>query len=378
MEKEFWKKPLRPSNIGGEALIEGVMMRGNNKMATAIRKSNGEIEVEVTNYVPLSKRNVLFRIPVIRGAANMLESMVVGMKVLMDSAEKVDIQEEEESKFDKFLKKVFGDKFFQVMLYFSVAVALVLGIGLFMLLPNWIAGLFSFDKTTAGGSIVANLIEGAIRVLIFLAYIFLVSRSKDIKRVFEYHGAEHNAIYTYESMEELTAENAIEHTTLHPRCGTTYLFVVIMTSILLFSFARWHSPLVNILIRLALLPLVAGVAYEIFKLAAKSRFKALRAISYPGLMLQKITTQPPDKSQIEVALAALKAVLDEEPAPENKARAGGENLVPENKERPDKETVSSNIAQQQTEAESDNMTQPEKEQGSDYADSKEETGTLGV
>jgi len=311
MEKEIWKKPLRQCNVGGEALIEGVMMRNGNRIATAIRKSNGEIVVETTEYVPMSKRFCLFNLPVIRGAVNMIDSMFIGMKALMDSAEKVDIEEEEDSKLDRFLKKVFGDKFFQVMLYFSVVIALLFGIGLFMLLPNWITGWFSFDKSTTGGSILANLIEGLIRLIIFFSYIWLVSRNKEIKRVFQYHGAEHNAIYAYENKEELTVENAIRHTTLHPRCGTAYLFVVIITSIVLFSFAKWHSPLVNMAIRLLLLPLVAGIAYEVFKLAAKSGFKPLRAISYPGLMLQKITTQPPDESQVEVALAALKAVIDD-------------------------------------------------------------------
>jgi uncharacterized protein YqhQ len=144
-----------------------------------------------------------------------------------------------------------------------------------------------------------------------------VSKNKEIKRVFEYHGAEHSAIYAYENKEELTPENAKNHTTLHPRCGTTYLFVVIITSILLFSFIRWRSPLVNMAIRLALLPLVAGIAYEVFKLAAKTGFKPLRAISYPGLLLQKITTQPPDESQLEVALAALKAIVVPEDNPED-------------------------------------------------------------
>jgi len=311
MEKEIWKKPLRQCNIGGEALIEGVMMRNGNKIAMAVRKSNGEIEVETTEYIPLSKRFVLFKLPIIRGAVGMIESMVVGMKALMSSAEKVDLEEEEESKIDEFLKKIFGDKLFQVMLYFSVVIALVFGIGLFMLLPNWIAGWFSFDKSTVGGTIIANLIEGCIRLVIFFSYIIIVSKNKEIKRVFEYHGAEHNAIYAYENKEELTVENAIKHTTLHPRCGTAYLFVVIITSIILFSFIRWQSPLVNMAFRLLLLPLVAGIAYEIFKLAAKTSFKPLRAISYPGLMLQKITTQPPDESQVEVALAALKAVISD-------------------------------------------------------------------
>lgn len=311
MEKEIWKKPLRQCNIGGEALIEGVMMRNGRKIATAVRKSNGEIEVETTEFEPLTKRFFLFRLPVIRGAVNMIESMVIGMKALMESAEKVDIEEEEESKLDEFLKKVFGDRLFQFMLYSSVIVALVFGIALFMLLPNWMAGWFSFDKSTAGGAVLANLIEGLIRVTIFLLYIWIISKNRDIKRVFEYHGAEHNAIYAYENREELTVENAKKHTTLHPRCGTAYLFAVIITSIILFSFVKWRSPLVNMAVRVLLLPLVAGVAYEIFKLAAKTGFKPLRAISYPGLMLQKITTQPPDDSQLEVAIAALKAVIDD-------------------------------------------------------------------
>ncbi len=350
MEKEIWKKPLRQCNIGGEALIEGVMMRGNDKMATAVRKSNGEIVVRTVDYVPVTKKFRPFKLPIIRGAVNMLESMIVGMKVLMNSAEEVDFEEEEESKIDIFFKKIFGDHFFQVMLYFSVAVALVLGIGIFMLLPNWIAGWFSFDKSTAGGAITANLIEGAFRVIIFLGYILLVSRNKEIKRVFEYHGAEHNAIYTYESKEELTPENAIRHTTLHPRCGTTYLFVVILTSIILFSFARWHSPLVNMAIRLALLPIVAGVAYEIFKLAAKSGLKPLRAISFPGLMLQKITTQPPDESQLEVALAALKAVIEEEEVGVKKTDSEGKHQQDEEMEPQQKQGIVENSDQPEGEA----------------------------
>jgi len=324
MEKEIWKKPLRQCNIGGEALIEGVMMRGNNKMATAIRKSDGNIVVNTVDYIPLTKKYFLFKIPVIRGAVSMLESMYVGMKVLMQSAEEVDFEEEEESKLDQFLKRIFGDKFFQAMLYISLAIALIVGIGIFMLLPNWIAGWFTFDKSTAAGSITANLIEGAIRLVIFFSYIYLVSKNKEIKRVFQYHGAEHNAIYAYENMEELTPDNAGKHTTLHPRCGTTYLFVVVMTSIILFSFVRWRSPLVNMALRLVLLPLVAGVAYEIFKLAAKTNFKPIRAISYPGLMMQKITTQQPDQAQLEVALAALKAVIEEEP--KGNSEAEGEKL----------------------------------------------------
>lgn len=312
MNKEIWKKPARNCNIGGEALIEGVMMRGNGKMAIAVRMADGTIDVETQNSIPITKRYPILGIPFVRGAVSMIDSMITGVKALMSSAEKVDLEVEEgkEDKFDLFMKKYLGENYFQFMLYFSVAIAMVLGIGLFMLLPNFVADFMPFEKETATGAFYANLIEGAMRIVLFISYIMLVSRNKEIKRVFQYHGAEHKTIYAYESIEDLTVENVRAHTTLHPRCGTTFMFVVMFISIILFAFAGWHSRIINMLIRLALLPLVAGVSYEVFKLAAKSDLKILRALSFPGLMLQKITTQEPDDSMIEVAIAALKAVVE--------------------------------------------------------------------
>ncbi|HBR02999.1 MAG TPA: DUF1385 domain-containing protein [Ruminiclostridium sp.] len=316
MNKEIWQKPKIASNIGGEALIEGVMMRGTGHMAMSVRKASGEIYTEVKPSVPATKKNKIFGFPFVRGAVSMIDSMVTGIKVLLDSAEHVDLvdEDEKESKFELWLQKKLGKNYINYLLYSSVVVAMVFAIGLFMLLPNFIADVltdvFSINTGTSGGAIIANAIEGLLRIGIFLLYIFLVSKYNDIKRVFQYHGAEHKTIYAYENGEELTVENVRKHTTLHPRCGTTFLFVVIIISIIVFAFAGWHNKLLNMMIRLALLPVIAGIAYEVFKLAAKTDNKLIRAISMPGLMLQKITTQEPDDSMLEVAIASLKAVVD--------------------------------------------------------------------
>ncbi len=315
MNKEIWEQPKICSNIGGEALIEGVMMRGNDRMAMSVRKASGEIYTETKNCVPLTKRKKILGIPFVRGAVSMIDSMVTGVKVLLDSAEHVDLtdENEKESKFDLWMQKKLGENYMTYLLYGSVVFALALGIGLFMLLPNFVADLITdwikIDTDLRKGAFIANVIEGLLRISIFLLYVYLVSKNKEIKRVFQYHGAEHKTIYAYENEEELTVENVRKHTTLHPRCGTAFLFVVIMISIIIFAFAGWHNKIVNMLIRLALLPVIAGVSYEIFKLAAKSKSKLVRLISFPGLMLQKITTQEPDDSMIEVAIASLKAVL---------------------------------------------------------------------
>lgn len=320
MNKEIWKKPKICSDAGGSALIEGVMMRNKNRMAISVRKSTGEIYTEVKDTVPWTKKRKIYGFPFIRGAVSMLESMVSGVKVLMDSAELVDFEDEngKESKFDLWLQKVLGENYITYLLYSSVVIALVFGIGLFMLLPNVIAGFavsFLRLNTASGtGAFLANLVEGLIRITIFLLYMILVSQNKEIKRVFQYHGAEHKTIHAYENAEELTVENVRKHTTIHPRCGTTFMFLVIMISIVIFAFTGWHNKFVNLIVRLALLPLVSGVSYEVLKFAARTDNKLIRAMSIPGLMLQKITTKEPDDSMIEVAIASLKAVVEEKSA----------------------------------------------------------------
>ncbi len=227
-----------PKNIGGEALIEGVMMRGPETIASAIRKADGEIIVDKKPNKSLSKKYKILKLPILRGAVGLIESMVVGMKALMYSAEFVEIEEEESepSKFDKFLEKKFGDKMQDVIIYISVAIALVFGVGLFIILPNLVTTLLHFDKTTVNGSVSYNLIEGAIRVILFFGYIILISKMKDIRRVFEYHGAEHKTIHCFEHEEELTVENVKKYTRRHPRCGTAFLFIVMIISIFVFSF----------------------------------------------------------------------------------------------------------------------------------------------
>lgn len=311
MNKEIWLKPKRASSIGGEALMEGVMMRGKRTMASTVRKSNGELITKTKTYIPITKRHKILGLPFIRGGISMIESMIVGIGALMDSAEYIEF-EESQSKLDKWIEKKFGDKSMNIIMYISVIFALAMGIGLFMLLPNLIADIIPFSKETASGAFLANIVEGMIRIGLFLAYVWIVSKNKEIKRVFQYHGAEHKTIYAYENMEELTVENVKKHTTLHPRCGTTFIFVVVIISILIFALTGWHSKLLNVVIRLALLPVIAGVSYELFKLAARSNNKLVKVISFPGILLQKITTQEPDDSMIEVAIASLKAVLESE------------------------------------------------------------------
>ncbi len=318
----LWDKGANPCNIGGEALIEGVMMRGPSNIAIAVRKSDGSITVDKKPLNTLSSKYKILKIPFIRGAVTMVESLILGMRALMYSAEFAEMGEEEgsgaegavraevkPSKTEAFLEKITGGKLKEAAIYMSVAIALVLGVGIFFLLPNLIAGFAGFNKETSGGILMYNVFEGALRILIFVGYIALVSRMKDIRRVFEYHGAEHKTIHCFEHNEELTVDNVRKYTTRHPRCGTAFLFIVIIISMIVFSFIGVHNLLINIAARLVLIPLVMGISYEIIKLAGRSRNPVMRAVSLPGIALQKFTTREPDDSQIEVAIAALQGVV---------------------------------------------------------------------
>lgn len=305
---------MRKTTIGGEALIEGVMMRGPDNIAIAIRKANGEITVEKQPLKTLAKRYRIFKLPILRGAVGIIESMIIGVKSLLYSAEFVDIEEENQekpSKFEVFLEKVFGDKLKDIMIYFSVFIALVFGIGLFMVLPYLLVMPLNIDIKKTSGSVFFHLFEGVVRISLFFGYIVLVSKLKDIQRVFQYHGAEHKTIHCYEQEEELTVENVKKYTTRHPRCGTAFLFVVMIISIIVFSFVRSDNPMINIAARLLLIPVIAGISYEIIKFAGKSDWKIMKLISAPGLALQRFTTLEPDDSQIEVAIEALNNVIVE-------------------------------------------------------------------
>lgn len=301
---------MKKTTIGGQALLEGLLMIGPEYRATAIRKSDGEIVVDKKPQKPKGK---LSKIPVVRGAVNLFSQMVIGVKALMYSAEFVDLEDGEKpyepSRFEQFLNRKFGDKITDIAIYFSVILSIFFSVGLFILLPNFIANFIPINKDSSSGVIILNLIEGAIRVCLFIGYLALVSLLKDMQRVWEYHGAEHKTIHCYEHGDELTVENVKKYTTKHPRCGTSLFFTIMIISILIFSFTGWHNIFLNALIRIMLVPLVAGVSLEIIKFAVKHNNWLFKIFSAPGLMFQAFTTREPDDSQIEVAIAAFIEVL---------------------------------------------------------------------
>lgn len=303
---------MRKTKIGGQAVIEGVMMKGPRSMAMAIRKSDGTIEVVKKPSVPLSQRHPLLKLPIIRGMASFVDSLVTGMTSLTDSAKIYGEGLEEEykpSRFERFLSEKTGMSADDIGIAFAVIIAVVLAVAFFVLLPTYVAGLLQQAITSP---LALNLIEGVIRIALFLGYMLLVTRMRDIQRVFEYHGAEHKVIHCFEHEEELTVENARKYTTLHPRCGTNFLLLVLVVSIVLFSFLGWGNILWRTVWRLLLLPVVAGLAYELIRWAGSSDALIVRIISWPGLMLQKLTTRQPDDQQLEVAIAAFNGVADGE------------------------------------------------------------------
>lgn len=301
---------MKKTSIGGQALLEGLLMIGPQYRATAIRKPDGEILVEKQLMKPKSK---ITKIPIIRGAVNLFTQMVIGVKALMYSADFIDLEDgdkqNEPSKFEKFLDRKFGDKVADIAIYFSVVLSILFSVGLFILLPNFIANFMPVKSV-----IILNLIEGAIRIALFIGYLALVSLLKEMKRVWEYHGAEHKTIHCYEHGDEMTVENVRKYTTKHPRCGTSLFFTIMIISILIFAFTGWHNVFINALIRIILVPVVAGVSLEIIKFAVKHENWLFKVVTAPGLMFQAFTTREPDDGQIEVAIAAFMEVLPVENA----------------------------------------------------------------
>ncbi|MBE7036858.1 MAG: DUF1385 domain-containing protein [Ruminococcaceae bacterium] len=305
------------TSIGGQAVMEGVMMRGPKEIAVAVRKPDGDIIIDKKPIASILQKVKFLKLPIIRGVISFFESLVVGTKALMFSAEFFDIEEEEDkvkkaemTEEERKKAEAKESKLKNTAIYGSVALALVMGVGLFMLLPGVLVDLV---RKFFPYNILATLTEGLVRIIIFLVYILLVSQMKDIRRVFEYHGAEHKTIFCYESGEELTVENARRFSRLHPRCGTSFLLIVMVVSIILFSFISVDHILLRLGLRLLLLPVVAGLSYEVIKLAGRSKSKCMRIVSLPGMWLQKITTREPDDSQLEVAIASLNAVLTGNP-----------------------------------------------------------------
>ena len=302
------------TSIGGQAVIEGVMMRGPHKIAIAVRKPDGEIIIDEND---VKAKGAWLKIPIIRGVISFFSSMVIGVKALTFSAKFFDTEEEKSNDTKKNNDKPNDDKkkngendMPEWTIYLSVLVSLMISVGLFMVLPNVIANFVVPNKEA--NVIMYNVVESVIKIAIFLGYLGVVSQMNDIKRVFEYHGAEHKSIFCYENGEELTVENVKKYSRFHPRCGTSFLLFVILISIVVFSLLGVHkNPFVNIGLRLLFLPLVAGISYEIIKFAGRSTNKYITWLNEPGKWLQRLTTREPDDSQIEVAIASLKAVIPE-------------------------------------------------------------------
>ncbi len=310
-------KNCRLGVVGGQAVLEGVMMKHGDRYAVAVRKSDGEVEVVNQKHVSLRKKHKIFNLPLIRGVVNMIEMLILSVKTLNVSAEMYGLEEEsaEESKFEKWMKKKFGDKAEKVLIDAVMAIGVVLGlllaVGLFIFLPGFLTGLV--NEYIAGGNLGfwRNWIEGGLKVCIFIAYLALCSLMKDMRRTFEYHGAEHKSIFCYEAGEELTPENVKKYKRFHPRCGTSFMFVIILIGIFvsMLPIIPWENVLLRTLTKLLFLPLIVGLGYEFIAFAGKHDNALTRALSAPGLLMQRITTREPDLEQIEVAIHALKSAM---------------------------------------------------------------------
>ena len=298
------------TSIGGQALIEGIMMRGPKKQAVVVRTKDGFVE-KTEEYKLLKDRYPIVGFVFIRGVVNLVNSMTAGVRALMFSADHMPEEDiEEPTKFDLWLEKKFGsEKAEKVIIAFAVVFGIAFSVGLFILLPTFLAG---FLANYIDNRILRNLMEGVVRITIFLLYIWLTSRMGQIKRVWGYHGAEHKAIYCYEKSLPLTVENVKVQSRLHPRCGTSFLFIVMIVSILVFSFTSWDNLWIRIILRLLLLPVVVAISYEIIRFAGRHDNVLTRIVSAPGKALQRLTTREPDDGMIETAIEAMKLVMPED------------------------------------------------------------------
>lgn len=315
MSKIFLKDAC-PTPIGGQAVLDGIMMRGINRTAIAVRLPDNRIYLKTKENNASSK---WMKVPIIRGVVSFVNSLVEGTKTLTFSADVLeaammdDQEEKKPGKIESWMVKKLGDEgVWKLMLALSVIIALIFSILVFVLLPT---AAIDWLKPFVHSPIALNLIEGILRIIMFIGYIFLISKMSDIKKVFQYHGAEHKTIHCFENGLDLTAENAQSFYTLHPRCGTSFLMFVMIISLILFSLLGWPDLLARIISRILLIPVVAGLSYEVLKWAGRTDNKIVRILSLPGLYLQKITTNVPDEEQLKVAIVALKAVLVDDSTP---------------------------------------------------------------
>lgn len=321
MKKE---QNCRLGKVGGQAVLEGVMMKSGDNVALAVRKEDGTIELKNSTHTSLRKKYKICNFPIIRGCVNMVETLIMSMGTLEDSANMLGIDEtEDETKFEKWLRKTFGDKLMNVIMGIGMVLGVILSVLLFIGLPTLATEGLQYLCRTFGGfelpDFVLTSISGVLKIVIFVGYILLVSLMKDIRRTFEYHGAEHKSIACYEAGEELTAENAKKFSRFHPRCGTSFIIVVLLISIILTLFINWDwNPLLVMLVKIAMMIPIIGISFEFLIWAGKHPNPVTNFLSAPGLWMQRATTKEPDLQQLEVAIAALKAAMPDEFPPEVK------------------------------------------------------------
>ena len=297
------KKKLCNSGIGGQAVLEGVMMKNKERYAVAVRKPDGDIDVEVQEYHGLLHGSALTRLPFIRGVFNFADSLILGIRTLDHSASFYEEEGAEDTKLDKAL----GEKSAGVFSAITIMISVLIAVGLFVLLPFYLSSVL--ERYVRNSSLLA-LIEGGIRLLIFLIYIIAIAAMKDIRRLYRYHGAEHKCINCLERGHTLTVSNVMRSSRFHRRCGTSFLLFVMVISIILFMFITVQNPALKVLIRILLIPVIAGISYEFIRLAGKTDNIIVRIISVPGLLLQRLTTKEPDEEMVEVAIKSVEAVFD--------------------------------------------------------------------
>ena len=320
--KRIFIKDACPTKIGGQAIIEGIMMRGADRTATVIRLPDRSLHIKTEK---LPKPRKINKIPVLRGVAAFVSSLVIGTKILMYSADVLEAyeepedengekkQKESEGRFSAWFARKFGEKaLWNLMIYSSVIFAVIFTVGIFIVLPT---ALVNFCHRFTENEIILNLIEGLLRIVMFVMYIVLIRRMSDIRRVFQFHGAEHKCIHCFENGLELTPANCQQFYTLHPRCGTSFMMFVMVISLVLFSLLGWPNLVMRIVSRLLLIPVVEGLSYELLRWAGRSDGIVVKVLSLPGLYLQKLTTCEPDDEHLEVAIAAMKAVMVSEDTP---------------------------------------------------------------
>ena len=304
------EKNPRLGKVGGQALLEGIMMRSGEEVAISVRSSDGTIRSKRRQFVSARKKNKFLALPLIRGMVSFIESMVLSFSTTNDGVDMLGI-EEEETKFEKWLKKKFGANLMDVLMPISIVLGLLLAVGIFIYLPSLFGGLIA--KLFGGDiGIWQSVLEGILKVLIFIGYILLISLMPDIRRTFEYHGAEHKSIFCYEAGEELTVENVRKYKRFHPRCGTSFMFVMILIGIIIGFFIPFQNTLLRSVCKLLLLPVTVGIGFEFLMFAGKHDNFLTRVLSAPGILMQRITTKEPADDQIEVAIKSLKLAIPEE------------------------------------------------------------------